>query len=130
MTGAAIVRREAGGSVFLTVHGAFDGASAWALRIAMTESEATDFVVDLTYAEEACEFAACILANWVREHRRQRRVRVVAGEPEHARILAGFGLDLIDEESVLPPVELSLGEPAVDRPSAPDAPAASEQPAG
>ncbi len=130
MTGAAIVRHEAGGSVFLAVHGAFDGASAWALRIAMTESEATDFVVDLTYADEACEFAACILANWVREHRRERRVRVVPGEPEHARILAGFGLELIDEESVLSPIELSLDEPATGRPAAPDAPIARELPAG
>jgi hypothetical protein len=110
MTGAAIVRRESGGSVFMTVHGSFDGASAWALRIAMEESEAADFVIDLTYAEEAFEFAACILANWVRQHRRQRRVRVVPGAPEHARLLAGFGLDLVDEESVLPPVVLSLGD--------------------
>lgn len=112
MTGAAIVRRESGGSVFLAVHGAFDGASAWALRIAMSESEATDFVIDLTYADEACEFAACILANWVREHRRERRVRVVPGEPEHARVLAGFGLDLVDEEGLLPPLALSLDGPA------------------
>lgn len=108
MTGAAIVRRESGGSVFLGVHGAFDGASAWALRVAMDESEATDFVVDLTYADEAFEFAACILANWVREHRRQRRVRVVPGAPEHARLLAGFGLELVDEDALLSSVALSL----------------------
>lgn len=109
MTGAAIVRRESGGSVILTVHGAFDGASAWALRIAMEESEAADFVVDLTYADEAFEFAACILANWVRAHRRERRVRVVPGAPEQARLLAGFGLDLVDEETLLPPLAVTLG---------------------
>lgn len=116
MTGAAIVRRESGGTVILGVHGAFDGASAWALRIAMEESEATDFVVDLTYAEEAFEFAACILANWVREHRRERTVRVVPGAPEHARLLAGFGLDLIEEEAFLHPLALSLGAAAARHP--------------
>ena len=46
MTGAAIIRREAGGTIFLTVHGAFDGASAWALRVAMEESSATEFVIN------------------------------------------------------------------------------------
>ena len=108
MTGATLVRRESGGLVFLSVYGAFDGASAWALRIAMTESEATEFIIDLTYVEEACEFAACILANWVREHRRERRVRVVPGEPEQARLLASYGLELADEGALLqtaPPLE-------------------------
>ncbi len=116
MTGATLVRRESGGLVFLSVYGAFDGASAWALRIAMAESEATDFVIDLSYVEEACEFAACILANWVREHRRERRVRVIPGEPEHARLLASFGLELVDEEAFLPPAT-SLDVPAEGRSS-------------
>lgn len=125
MTGAAIVRREAGGSVFLGVHGAFDGASAWALRVAMDESEAIDFVVDLTYADEAFEFAACILANWVRAHRRERRVRVVPGAPEHARLLTGFGLEVVEEDALLPSVALSLvAAPASDDPGLATAPSA------
>ena len=111
MTGAAIVRREAGGTVVLAVHGMFDGASAWALRVAMEESSATRFVIDLTYADEAFEFAACILAGWVREHRRVRTVQVVPGSPEQAFLLAGFGLDLVEEETLLPPVPQSLAAP-------------------
>ena len=38
MTGAAIVRWQAGDALVLDVHGVFDGASAWALRVAMEES--------------------------------------------------------------------------------------------
>lgn len=116
MTGATLVRREAGGLVFLSVYGAFDGASAWALRVAMSESEATDFVIDLSYVDEACEFAACILANWVREHRRERRVRVVPGDPEQARLLASYGLELADEGPLLRTAP-SIADPAEDRPS-------------
>ena len=112
MTGAAIVRREAGGTIVLAVHGAFDGASAWALRVAMEESSATRFVIDLSYADEAFEFAACILAGWVREHRRARTVQVVPGSPEQAFLLAGFGLGLIEEEALLPPLPPSLAAPA------------------
>lgn len=108
MTGAAIVRREAGGTIYLAVHGAFDGASAWALRVAMEASEATDFVIDLTYADEAFEFAACILAGWVRQHQRVRAVRVVPGGPEQAYLLAGFGLEVVEEEALLPPLPRSL----------------------
>ncbi|ACL65491.1 conserved hypothetical protein [Anaeromyxobacter dehalogenans 2CP-1] len=97
MTGAAIVRRSDGAAEVLTVYGAFDGASAWALRVQMDESAADAFVIDLTHAEEACEFAACVLAGWVREHRREKRVRFRAGTREQARLLSAFGLDL--EES-------------------------------
>ena len=123
MTGAAIIRREAGGTIFLTVHGAFDGASAWALRVAMEESSATEFVIDLTYAEEAFEFAACILAGWVREHRRARTVRVVPGGPDQAFLLAGFGLELIEEEALLPPIGDVLDAPSeapIEPPGAPE----------
>lgn len=98
MTGAAIVRWQAGDAVVLAVHGAFDGASAWALRLAMEESEATRFVVDLTHAEEAFEFAASILANFARASRRTKQVAFLPGTPEHARLLTGYGLDVLDDE--------------------------------
>ena len=52
MTGASIVRWQAGDAVVLAVHGAFDGASAWALRLEMEESPAREFLVDLTHAVE------------------------------------------------------------------------------
>jgi hypothetical protein len=94
MTGAAIVRREAEDTIVLAVYGAFDGASAWALRLEMDESDAREFVIDLTHAEEACEFAACVLANWAREHQREKAVRFRPGAPEHVRLLSGFGLDV------------------------------------
>lgn len=97
MTGAAIVRREDGGAEVLAVYGAFDGASAWALRVQMDASTAAEFVIDLTHAEEACEFAACILAGWARERRREKQVRFRAATREQARLLAGFGLDVEDE---------------------------------
>jgi anti-anti-sigma regulatory factor len=102
MTGASIVRWQAGDAVVLAVHGAFDGASAWALRLAMEESEATRFVVDLTHAVEAFEFAASILANFAREARRTKRVAFLPGTPDHARLLAGFGLELIEDELEIP----------------------------
>ncbi|WP_059436296.1 hypothetical protein [Anaeromyxobacter sp. PSR-1] len=105
MTGAAIVRRSDGAAEVLTVYGAFDGASAWALRVQMDESAADAFVIDLAHAEEACEFAACVLAGWVREHRREKQVRFRAATREQARLLAAFGLDLdAGEHAAVEPV--------------------------
>ncbi len=95
MTGAAIVRWETGVSVVLAVHGAFDGASAWALRIEMEGSPGREFVVDLTHAVEACDFAAVVLASWARRWERLKHVRFHPGSSEHARILAGHGLELV-----------------------------------
>lgn len=95
----------------LSVHGAFDGASAWALRIAMEETPSREFVVDLTHAEEACEFAAGLLAAWVRRWGRLKRVRFRAGSAEHARILEGHGLELAAEETA-PDRGLGLALPA------------------
>jgi anti-anti-sigma regulatory factor len=97
MTGAAIVRWESAGAVVLAVHGAFDGASAWSLRNEMDESPAREFVIDLTHAVEACDFAACLLASWARQARQAKRVRFLPGAPEHARILSAHGLELVDE---------------------------------
>jgi hypothetical protein len=94
VTGAAIVRWEAGGRVVLALHGAFDGASAWALRIAMDESPAREFLVDLSHAVEACDFAAGILASWARQWARVKKVRFRPGAAEHERLLAGHGLEL------------------------------------
>jgi hypothetical protein len=100
MTGAAIVRWKAGDAVVLAVHGAFDGASAWALRLAMDESSSVcDFVIDLTHAEEACEFAAGLVSAWASRWRRHKRVRFRPGSPDHARLLAGFGLELVDDDA-------------------------------
>jgi len=104
MTGAAIVRWEAGGTVVLAVHGAFDGASAWALRIEMEGSHAREFLVDLTHAVEACDFAAGVLASWARRWERLKRVRFRPGSAEHARILTGHGLEVVDGEEVPAPV--------------------------
>ncbi len=98
MTGAAIIRREAGDAIVLGVHGAFDGSSAGGLRLEMDASSARDFVVDLTHAEETCEFAACIVAAWAREHRREKRVRFRPGAPEHVRLLAGFELEVVEDD--------------------------------
>lgn len=98
MTGAAIVRWKAGEAVVLAVHGAFDGASAWSLRLSMEESPAREFIIDLTHAEEACEFAAGLLAGWAGSCRRERRIRFVPGSPEHARLLSGYGLELVDDD--------------------------------
>ncbi|GAO01873.1 hypothetical protein ACOQFB_15315 [Anaeromyxobacter sp. Red801] len=87
------------------MYGAFDGASAWALRVQMDESAADAFVIDLAHAEEACEFAACVLAGWVREHRREKQVRFRAATREQARLLAAFGLDLdAGEHAAVEPV--------------------------
>jgi hypothetical protein len=98
MTGGVIVRWESGGEVFLAVHGAFDGASAWALRNAMDESGAREFVVDLTPAVEACDFAAALLSSWARAMGRfGKRVRFRAGAPEHATILRAHGLEVLAE---------------------------------
>jgi hypothetical protein len=98
MTGAAIVRREADDEIVLAVYGAFDGASAWALRIEMDAARARAFVIDLAHAVEACEFAACVLAGWARERRREKRLRFRPGTPEHVRLLAGFGLEVEERE--------------------------------
>jgi hypothetical protein len=94
VTGAAIVRWGVGDTVVLAVHGAFDGASAWALRVAMDESPAREFVVDLIHAEEACDFAAAILASWARQWARMKGVRFRPGSVEHERLLAAHGLEL------------------------------------
>lgn len=102
MTGAAIVRWEAGSTVVLAVHGAFDGASAWALRLAMEESPGRSFLVDLTHAVEACDFAASLVEAWARRWGRLKTVRFRAGSVEHARILSGHGLDLEDGEDGAP----------------------------
>ncbi|BDG06636.1 hypothetical protein [Anaeromyxobacter oryzae] len=114
MTGAAIVRREADDAIVLAVYGAFDGSSAWALRLEMDESRAHDFIVDLTHAEEACDFAACLLAAWAREHRREKRVRFRPGEPDHVRLLVGFGLEVLeDEDRTWATVEVPATGPAL-----------------
>ncbi len=94
MTGADIVRWEAGDALVLAVHGAFDGASAWALRIAMEDSPAREFLVDLSHAEEACDFAAALLSSWARQWARVKRVRFRPGTPEHERLLARHGLEM------------------------------------
>ncbi len=103
MTGAAIVRWEARNAVVLAVHGAFDGASAWALRLEMEGSSAREFLVDLTHAVEACDFAASLLAAWARRWERLKRVRFRPGSAEHARILAGHGLELADGDEATGP---------------------------
>jgi hypothetical protein len=81
----------------LSVYGAFDGAAAWALRIAMEETAARNFVVDLTHAEEACEFAAGLLASWTRRWGRLKAVRFRPGTAEQARLLSGYGLELAED---------------------------------
>jgi anti-anti-sigma regulatory factor len=90
---------EAGGALVLALHGSFDGASAWALRVELDERGGPDVVVDLTHAEEACEFAACVLAAYAREHRRTCRVRCRAATPALARLLSAYGLELCDSDS-------------------------------
>lgn len=112
MTGASIVRWEARDGIVLSVHGAFDGASAWSLRLEMDGCAARDFLVDLTHAEEACEFAASILAAWARERRREKRVRFRPGAPEHARLLRGFGLEVDEAAGPVPAVSRRM--PALD----------------
>ncbi len=103
MTGAAIVRWEARGTVVLAIHGAFDGASAWSLRLEMDGSPARDFEIDLTHAVEACDFAASLLAGWARRWGRLKRVRFRPGTPEHARLLAGHGLELAEGDEATEP---------------------------
>jgi hypothetical protein len=99
MTGAAIVRWESAGAVVLAIHGAFDGASAWALRNDMDESSARSFIVDLTHAVEACDFAAVLLGAWTRQ-RPDRRLRFRAGTAAHVRLLEAHGLELVDAAEV------------------------------
>jgi hypothetical protein len=96
MPGAAIVRGQAGDAVVLAVHGAFDGAAAWALRLAMEELPAERFVVDLTHAAEACDFAASLVATFARQRWRDKRVAFRPGTAEHARLLSGHGLVVLD----------------------------------
>lgn len=98
MTGAAIVRWQRAEGIVLAVHGAFDGASAWTLRHEMDGSAAADFIVDLTHAVEACDFAASILSAWARERRRSKRVRFRPGAPEHATLLAAHGLEIVEDD--------------------------------
>jgi anti-anti-sigma regulatory factor len=117
MTGASIVRWEARDRIVLSVHGAFDGASAWALRLQMDECDADEFLVDLTHAEEACEFAASVLAAWARERRRVKRVAFRPGAPEHARLLHGFGLEVAEEVEPVPALALSLEPSPLSAPS-------------
>lgn len=94
MTGGAIVRWMEGGAVVLAVHGAFDGASAWALRHAMDEAPAGRYVIDLEHAVEACDFAASLLAAWWRERGRVVPLTFRPGAPEHVRLLVSHGLEL------------------------------------
>jgi hypothetical protein len=116
MTGASIVRWEDGGAVVLALHGAFDGASAWAVRHAIDESPAREFVVDLTHAEEACDFAAALLATWTRQWRRAKRVAFRPGTREHARLLAGWGLELLEDDA-LPSAGAPAAAPSVVGPT-------------
>ena len=103
MTGAAIVRWESAGAIVLAVHGAFDGASAWALRNDMDETPERDFVIDLTHAVEACDFAAVLLTAWTRLHP-DRRLRFLPGAPEHVSLLQSHGLAVLAEgEEALAP---------------------------
>ncbi len=102
MTGAAIVRWPAGDAVVLAVHGAFDGASAWGLRVAMEESAAERFLIDLTPVVEAYDFAASILAQFARQRWRDKRFAFRVGSEEHARILSGHGLEVLEEPATDP----------------------------
>jgi hypothetical protein len=121
MTGAAIVRWESAEAVVLAVHGAFDGSSAWALRHDMDDSPARDFVVDLTHAVEACDFAAWLLATWARARRRTKRIRFRPGSPQHATLLAAHGLEVVDDETA-EGLTLPLGFPLPWTPAASGAP--------
>lgn len=126
MTGAAIVRWREGDAVVLAVHGAFDGASAWALRLEMEGACERSFVIDLTHTIEACEFAAGLLATWARQHWREKTLRFIPGDAHHARLLAGFGLELADDPAEVLPLELveSYGDDADARPRPGEAPLA------
>jgi hypothetical protein len=65
----------------------------------MEESGAARYVVDLTHAVEAFEFAASILATFVRQSQRTKSITFLPGTQEHARLLVGFGLDVIEDEA-------------------------------
>lgn len=68
----------------------------------MDDRPARAFVIDLTHAVEACEFAAALLAAW----RRQRpaiRLSFLPGAPEHERLLEAHGLEVIGEGADLAP---------------------------
>ncbi|MFT3916161.1 MAG: hypothetical protein QM704_19400 [Anaeromyxobacteraceae bacterium] len=93
MTGADIVGFTDGEAVVLAVHGAFDGAAAWTLRLRMEELGARRFLVDLHGAEEACDFAAGLLASWSRQHARVTLTFRTA-DPGHARLLEAHGLEV------------------------------------
>jgi hypothetical protein len=108
MTRAAIVRWESAGGTVLAVHGAFDGASAWALRNDMDEAPRREFVVDLSHAVEACDFAAALLASWQRQ-RPDRRLRFRPGGIDHGRLLRAHGLELLADDADLSP---TLASPA------------------
>jgi anti-anti-sigma regulatory factor len=103
MPGAAIVRWQAGDTVVLAVHGTFDGAAAWALRLAMEELPARRFVVDLTYVVEAFDFAASLVAAFARQRWRDKRIAFRPANPEHARLLAGYGLAVLGVDGDLGP---------------------------
>jgi hypothetical protein len=92
MTGAAIVRWWEGEALVLSVHGALDGASAWALRHEMDGAGAREVVIDLAGAEEACDFAAGLLAAWARG----RSLRFRGAASLHARLLRAHGLEVDD----------------------------------
>jgi len=117
MTGAAIVRWESARGTVLAVHGAFDGASAWALRNDMDDSSAREFVVDLTHAVEACAFAAALLAGWLRLHP-DRRLRFRPGAREHLRLLRTHGLEVVTDDADLDPPLGFLGWSRAARPGA------------
>lgn len=111
MPGAAIVRWKAGDSVVLAVHGAFDGASAWALRLAMEEAPGREFVIDLTHAEEACEFAAGVIAAWAQRCWREKHVRFRPGTAEQARMVSAYGFELVpDDADVEPELGILAGQ--------------------
>lgn len=82
----------------LAVHGAFDGSSAWSLRIAMDESPARAFLIDLTHAEEAWEFAASLLSSWARQWSKVKQVRFRPGTLQHERLLVAYGLELAEAD--------------------------------
>lgn len=96
------MRWESAGAVVLAVHGSFDGASAWTLRNDMDDCSAQDFVVDLTHAVEACDFAAVLLAAWLRQ-RPGRRLRFRPGTAAHVKLLLAHGLELVAEGDALAP---------------------------
>lgn len=93
------MRWESAGATVLAVHGAFDGASAWNLRNEMDDSQGREFVIDLTHAVEAFDFAAHLLAMWARGAARTgKRLRFLPGAPEHAALLRAHGLEVLAEE--------------------------------